>query len=38
MKMGDVREFWFSPEPEDCVGCGQEPPPLNGAALIPSAG
>lgn len=38
MKMGDVREFWFSLEPEDCAGCGQEPPPLNGAALIPSAG
>ncbi len=28
MKMGDVREFWFSLEPKDCAGCGQEPPPL----------
>ena len=26
MKMGDVREFWFSLEPKDCAGCGQEPP------------
>jgi len=23
---------------ESCAGCGQEPPPLTGAALLPSAG
>ena len=23
---------------KDCAGCGQEPPPLLGAALLPSAG
>ena len=25
-------------EPGGCAGCGQEPPPLIGAALLPSAG
>ncbi len=30
--------FWFAREPESCAGCGQVPPPLIGAALLPSAG
>ena len=38
MKMGDLGEFWFLLGTEGCAGCGQEPPPLIGAALLPSAG
>ncbi len=30
--------YRFSPDTEGCAGCGQEPPPLIGAALLPSAG
>lgn len=30
--------LWFAREPESCAGCGQVPPPLIGAALLPCAG
>ncbi len=30
--------YRFSPDTEGCAGCGQEPPPLIGAALLPCAG
>ena len=38
MGWGDMGGFWFAREPESCAGCGQVPPPLIGAALLPSAG